>query len=537
MKLVLFSFLLNFLFVHNTGIESLVVQHEGRVKPLDTLARESLRSVYGKETFKDRSATDVILSWFLVSDFWEKEDFIFIESAEVKKSLELDQTKKRFSPETLRTNKNFALQIIELQSLRQRKETLGKYFKKLEKLETKLLIYESVKSGWLLKVQPSKQDSAWLSLFELSGKAEQGFKQVIGNYVSLITSKQRQKFKGFDLFKRKEELKKSISQFEQIVFGEERNKEIKIQVEILYNKWKPFRLAWILYFIFLFAVSLNAISGYKIKSTFFTILPFLGFLLHTLGIVARSYIMSRPPVSNMFETVIWVPWIALISSVFFNSKSKLSKAFIAGVIICFFSLFLTDLVPQILDGRLRPLEAVLRSNFWLSTHVLIITASYSFFFLAFALGDIALFSYIFKKGLVPIRTYAQPIYRLLQWGVILLTAGTLLGAVWADYSWGRFWGWDPKESWALISLLAYLAVLHGRLIGLIKDFELIISAILMFFLIVMAWYGVNFILGKGLHSYGFGTGGSGYVGGFFLIHIILSGVGLFLSKRKLRQLK
>ena len=540
MKFFLFSFLFLSFFAQGSILESLLIQNEGRVKPLDTLARESLRTVYGKESFKNRSATEVILSWILVPDFWEKESFILIEDNRVKKSLNLDQNKKRFSPYELRTSKDFALQIVELQSLRQRKEVMGSYFKKIEKLEIQLLTYESIKSGWLLKVQPQKNNLPWLSLSELKGRARKKFESLIDAYVSLISFQQKEELPDpFKVFQKKKTLQESFEQFQQTVFGKQRDKELKVQSELFYNQWKPFRLAWILYLITLFLLAISFIGKKKIKPSFLISLVGLGFASHTLGLFLRSYIMSRPPVSNMYETVVWVPWVALLSSLFFGLK-KVSRPFIASVIIAFLCLLLTDLAPQILDGRLRPLEAVLRSNFWLSTHVLIITMSYSFFFVAFILGDMALCSFLLKKGKAPasfFKSFARPIYQFIQWGVVLLTAGTLLGAIWADYSWGRFWGWDPKESWALISLLSYLAILHGRLVGWVKDFGLVLASVLMFFLIIMAWYGVNFILGTGLHSYGFGAGGISYVASFFALHILLSALCLFLFRKRSQKNK
>ena len=103
--------------------------------------------------------------------------------------------------------------------------------------------------------------------------------------------------------------------------------------------------------------------------------------------------------------------------------------------------------------------------------------------------------------------------------MVLLAGGTILGGIWADYSWGRFWGWDPKETWALISLLAYLVLLHSRLMAYIKEFGMAVGSVLLFFFIVMAWYGVNYVLGQGLHSYGFGAGGVEYVVAFALINL------------------
>jgi ABC-type transport system involved in cytochrome c biogenesis permease subunit len=180
------------------------------------------------------------------------------------------------------------------------------------------------------------------------------------------------------------------------------------------------------------------------------------------------------------------------------------------------------MAPLILDPSLQPLEPVLRNNFWLLVHVMTITISYAAFFLAFALGDIGLFFYIKDEAKYRDRLKAVTlaIYRAMQIGVSCLAPGIILGGIWADYSWGRFWGWDPKETWALIALLGYLAVLHGRIGGWIKDFGMVASAVITFSLVIMAWYGVNFVLGAGLHSYGFGAGGVEYVSVFVALHIL-----------------
>ncbi|MCB0379328.1 MAG: cytochrome c biogenesis protein CcsA [Bdellovibrionales bacterium] len=112
-----------------------------------------------------------------------------------------------------------------------------------------------------------------------------------------------------------------------------------------------------------------------------------------------------------------------------------------------------------------------------------------------------------------------------------MAAGTILGGVWADYSWGRFWGWDPKETWAFIALMGYLALLHARLVGWVKDFGILAGSVVSFSLVIMAWYGVNFVLGAGLHSYGFGAGGVEYVSAFVGLHIIYVVYAIFIKSR------
>jgi ABC-type transport system involved in cytochrome c biogenesis permease subunit len=125
-----------------------------------------------------------------------------------------------------------------------------------------------------------------------------------------------------------------------------------------------------------------------------------------------------------------------------------------------------------------------------------------------------------KQNHEKIKEITTGIYRSMQIGVAFLAPGIILGGIWADYSWGRFWGWDPKETWALIALLGYLAVLHARYAGMIRNFGLVVTAIVTFSLVIMAWYGVNFVLGAGLHSYGFGAGGLEYVSAFVAAHML-----------------
>ena len=294
------------------------------------------------------------------------------------------------------------------------------YFKELEKLERKIILYESVKTGWLIKIQtPRKDNSEWVSLRDMKGESERLFKKALLAYAWLISrevesgkiQKEGESEISSEVSIKKKEFEESLSLFHREVFKGEPHKwflEKKISAEIFYNSLNPFRLAWILYFVFLCLFStLFFLPGKKyIKWTVPVLI--LGFSAHTFGMVLRSYIMSRPPVSNMYETVLWVPWVGLIAGLVFYWRKSIAP-FIASVITAFFCLFLTDSASGILDGSLQPLEAVLRSNFWLSTHVLIITMSYAFFFVAFVLGDMILISFI-VKGKKPWDLFRIPVF-------------------------------------------------------------------------------------------------------------------------------
>ena len=161
--------------------------------------------------------------------------------------------------------------------------------------------------------------------------------------------------------------------------------------------------------------------------------------------------------------------------------------------------------------------------------MLTITISYAAFFLALGIANCTLWHYYQKASGHSgrdkrISQLNQLTYRALQFGVVFVAAGTILGGIWADYSWGRFWGWDPKEVWALIVLLAYTAVLHGRFAGWVKPFGFAVYSVLCFLTVLMAWYGVNFVLGVGLHSYGFSTGGMTSVMTFASVQLIYVGI-------------
>jgi ABC-type transport system involved in cytochrome c biogenesis permease subunit len=275
--------------------------------------------------------------------------------------------------------------------------------------------------------------------------------------------------------------------------------------------------------VLLFFAGIGGSGGFaRVSSRLSWVFLLLGFALHGYGMGLRIFLAGRPPVSNIYETVVWVPFGCVFFGLLLGRIQKSKLLLIASASVAIFCLILTDLAPTILDSSLQPLEPVLRSNFWLSTHVLIITISYAAFFLAFALGDVLLFYYLKDEGKYAreIQVGTQSIYRALQIGVVLLAFGIILGGIWADYSWGRFWGWDPKETWALIALLGYVAVLHGRLVGWVRNFQLAALAVVSFALVIMSWYGVNFVLAAGLHSYGFGAGGVEYVTAFVVLHLL-----------------
>lgn len=503
------------------ALDRIPIQDAGRVKPFGTFARESLQQVHGKMSYEGKGASEVVFTWLLIPDQWLDMPLIELRHGGLKEALKIDSTEKRFTPKSLLTNERIPLVMQELQTLRGRQEKLNPYFQAVQRLEHQLSLFQAVRAGIALRFIPDPQSDTWKAVNEMPPELQPAFTKMTKAFVDSISLADKTESK----IQATPEFEAAINEFMELAGKQAPQKYAKMERigwEIHLNRFHPFKWSAYSYLFGLILMIMFSVSGRRWTLPSSLALIAIGFVLQTYGMGLRSYLTERPPVTNMYETVIWVPWSAVLIGFILAHVQKNRLVLMAGSGVAVFCLLLTDLAPTVLDASLNPLEPVLRSTFWLMTHVLIITLSYAAFFLAMAVADVLLIMYLKdeKKYAAQIKQGCNSIYRSLQIGVVLLAAGTILGGVWADYSWGRFWGWDPKETWALISLLGYLAVLHGRLVGWIKDFELVICSIITFSLVVMAWYGVNFALGAGLHTYGFGAGGVEYVSGFVVLHTL-----------------
>jgi ABC-type transport system involved in cytochrome c biogenesis permease subunit len=266
----------------------------------------------------------------------------------------------------------------------------------------------------------------------------------------------------------------------------------RLKAELLYSKI-PFSL--FTFFLYLFAT----FSYFLKKKNIFYYLLISAFFLHSFLLLLRTYILARPPVSNMNETLLYVPWIAIITALtfFIFSKTKSSLFLFASSILAMGLLFFNQKSPT-LDN----VQAVLDSRYWLIIHVLLVVGSYGVLLFSGVLAHIFLLNR--RKATIYLeKTILQSLYL----GTFLLICGTILGGIWAQESWGRFWDWDPKETWAFIASGVNLCTIHAYKFKKITSIGLSFGAIIGLMVISFTWYGVNYILGVGLHSYGFGSGG------------------------------
>jgi len=310
----------------------------------------------------------------------------------------------------------------------------------------------------------------------------------------------------------------------------------QLRLEYFYNHFEGFyRAIWCYGIALVILIAAHLRKRGRALQNVGVAIALLGLAFHASGIVMRCLIAGRPPVTNMYESIIWVSFAVSFFGMIFFARYRTPVYLLAALPVTLIALLLVHQMPIAMPSSIDPLVPVLRDNFWLTIHVLTITLSYAAFALAMGFGHILLWRYARNPAAAsadaPMHFW---LYRVLQLGVLLLAAGTILGGVWANYSWGRFWGWDPKETWALIALLCYILTLHGRLAGWWTEFGLVVASVVCFLAVLMAWYGVNFVLGKGLHSYGFGIGGETYGATFVILDLLFVALTIWryrMSKR------
>lgn len=287
----------------------------------------------------------------------------------------------------------------------------------------------------------------------------------------------------------------------------------RLKAEAFYYSFPLLELALLLYIVAIILLLLRKKTGFYFLA--------IACLIHTILLALRCFILQRPPVSNMFETILYVPWVGVVSSFVFFKVLKnplISISSTASAII-----LLGIIYMGWVDQGLENVQAVLDSHYWLIIHVLMIVGSYGLFILCGILGHLYLAGCALQKHDWS-KKFENLILQSMYAGTALLIPGTLLGGVWAAQSWGRFWDWDPKESWAFISSCIYVLWIHLYRFRHISGFGLAIGSLIGMQAIIFTWYGVNYILGTGLHSYGFGNGGNGYYYAFLGIEFLYLGL-------------
>ncbi len=509
------------------SVRDIPILEGGRHKPLDTFAGETLREITGRWNF---NKTDPLAYLFAImtSEDWYREPLVRIDYLPLKEILGVDSSVKHLSYAEISSNPHFQEWIPRVSQKVEREEKLNRLENEIATLYHKLMLFQDIQQGNLLTLIPPSQqemeaqnltieqmkEAAWLTIQHPHGYPEEIQKGIQDTFTALLAAVRSDN--GADFARYGEQLRTQLAQLNPQLYPP----AIDIAREISYNHTRPFLKSWI-YYLLAFLLFLLALNFQSSKTLYWGSMGvvLVGFAYNSWGLVLRSMVSHRPPVSNMYESVVFVGWGIILFALIFEAVYRERWFGIAASILGVGTLVMADILP--FDPNIEPLVPVLRSNYWLIVHVLTITLSYSAFALGMGLAHINLGIYFYlphRRDLL--SKLSLFLYRTLQVGTLLLAAGTILGGVWAAESWGRFWGWDPKETWALISLLGYMAILHARHTNWVADFGTAVCAVVGFWLILMTWYGVNFVLATGLHSYGFGSGGGIYVLGYMILETL-----------------
>ncbi len=305
---------------------------------------------------------------------------------------------------------------------------------------------------------------------------------------------------------------------------EQPNVAKRTSFEFLFNRLQPFSQSMALYVLAFLLACFSWLGWNRAlnRSAFYLLL--LALAIHTFGLVSRMYLQERPPVTNLYSSAIFIGWgaviVALILERIFRDGIGAACAGAIG--------FITLIIAHHLAGSgdtLEMLQAVLDTNIWLATHVVAITTGYSAMFLAGMLAIIYVIRGVFTRSLKKetADSLARMTYGVVCFATLFSFVGTVLGGIWADQSWGRFWGWDPKENGAVLIVLWCAIILHARWGGFIRQRGLMIMAIFGNVVTSFSWFGVN-MLGVGLHSYGFMQKAFPWLVGFIISQLALMAI-------------
>jgi len=514
----------------------LVQDQKGRTKPLFTLSNDILRKVSRENEFEGLTSMQVFLGLYLDFNNWKDVPFIRISNSDIQRILGINGKFAAFS-DLVNLQGNGSYKITEEVNAAYSKApgARTKLDKEMMKIDERVNIVFMIYKGDFMKLFPLKDGTHnWGSVQEAVQKAATKEDSVYLNGILPILAEALQTNNIATVRQISESITGYQKKFSQYALPS----ESKTRAELLYYKLGIFERLFPFYatigVIMLIGLITMVIRGRKETSLFVKILGgllFAGFLFHTLGLGLRWYIAGHAPMSNGYESMIFISWATLLAGFIFSRRS--SFALSATAVLASMTLMVAHL--SFMDPEITNLVPVLKS-YWLTLHVSVITGSYGFLGLGAILGLITLIllSLSNDKNRERIANTIDELtvinFKTLTLGLYFLTIGTFLGAVWANESWGRYWGWDPKETWSLITIIIYSIVIHSRRIPGMKDiFTFNLISLFAFSSVLMTYFGVNYYL-SGMHSYA--SGESAPVPAFVYIVVIALAALSFLAYTK-----
>ena len=451
------------------ALRALPVQHDGRAMPFDTQARNAVWTVTGQRAWPGVDPVAMVFGWVLDPQGWVNEPLVRVRG-DVAAVAGLAEGRHYASFMELASSQKLLAAIGEARARSEAEQKLSSTEKHLLELEEKLVTLDEYFRGEALRPVPAADPvAAW------------GTASPVANAAQVL------------------ELERRVRAAPPAHYPT----RAAIERELRYNAARPTRLTWFLLLPAAIAAGLT-LERDRFRLTWVANAGLVaGFLVASWGIWQRWQVAGRIPASNMFESMLFLGWgvalFGVVSVLLRNRMLVFNAAAMAAL-----ATMLSDLLPM--DGFVHPMAPVLSGTPWLAIHVPIIMVSYATLTLVTFFAHLVIGVEIFapaRRDLVD--RWSQLAYWYIHVGSILLITGILTGSIWAASSWGRYWGWDPKEVWSLVAFLAYMAILHARFDHQIAAFGVAAGAIAAFWTILMTYLGVNFVLASGLHSYGFGS--------------------------------
>ena len=487
----------------------LIVQGEmGRMKPIDTLSSEILNKLARKTEFLGMNANQVVLGMLTNPEIWKDIKIIKVDTPKLKQLLGVGDDRKFISFTEVLTPEGYKLASVLEEINKMDPNQRGTFEKDVLRVDERLNIIYMMFTSDMFKIYPKMGDPSnqWISpntaINTLQGQDKEVVYYLTSSFIGSVgDGNYTNAAKSLELISTYQK------QFGKAIYPDSG----KIEAELIFNKLDIFprlTLAYlalgVLMFILAFVtVFKQSLSSKLLNNILFGLLVAL-FLAQTIGMGFRWYISGHAPWSNTYESLVYIAWSIMFAGVVFFRKSLMAlSATVVMTAIFMFTAHLSGIDPQITN-----LVPVLKS-YWLTIHVSIITGSYGFLALGAMLGFMALILFIFRSETKPhidktIKHITAINEASLIIGISALIIGNFLGGVWANESWGRYWGWDPKETWAYVAIITYAIVLHLRLIPkLNRPYVFAVASTLAFSTILMTYFGVNFYL-SGMHSYATG---------------------------------
>ena len=491
----------------------LIVQSTGRMKPMDTFTHEILSKLTRKSSFLAMDGNQVVLGMMTRPDVWQTIKMLKISTPKLKQELGVEPSRKYIAFQEIFHNKQYRLAPYVKAANGMNPNKRGTFEKDVLKLDERFNIAYMVYYGKLLDIFPidnaninQMNNNKWYNFIDalnnFKGRDQIEVSQLIRGLISSMANGN---------YDEADKIVSQIQEYQKRVGSALMPEQSKIDNEILFNELKIFPRLTLLYVILglvLFIVSFLTVFNKKWKSEkinmIFVAIIVIAFMVQTFGMGMRWYISGHAPWSDTYESLVYIAWSTMFAGIIFFRKSQLALAatvIMAGIFM--FTAHLSGIDPQITN-----LVPVLKS-YWLTIHVSIITGSYGFLALGCMLGFMALLMFIFRSENKPhidesIKQITAINEVALIIGLATLVVGNFIGGVWANESWGRYWGWDPKETWAYVSIVVYALVIHLRFVPKLNTpWVFATASTLAFASILMTYFGVNFYL-SGMHSYATG---------------------------------